>query len=1435
MEDTVHFLEMFPACRMEDESLQEILRNTVVRAGVIRQEQRRMELTLEIPVYINMINVIRIQDAVCNVYGLDSLRIEPIYAPELLATMDFSDLSRVMIMEYSPAYAILAGCKWELGEDGDLHLTLRANGKEQLDKAKASAERYIEEKFGLHKNIAITSSHEISEEELFQETARIRADALANYTPPTPSEGGKTVAPTATNPAGNVATDVIFGKSFKGDAVPISDLNLDMFRVCIEGEVFAINHRELSKRNAWVVNFDVTDYTGSVRISQFMENDKAKPIIEKLKKGMWVKIQGKMTHDRYENEMVMQPNNILLGKKKERQDNAKEKRVELHMHTRYSSLDALADPGDLVKQAIKWGHPAVAITDHGICQGFPDAWHAAGDKIKLIYGVEAYYVNDVDDRIVVHGDSDVPLTGEFVAFDIETTGLRAGQDRITEIGAVYYHDGEIGETFQTFVNPEMPIPQQITELTGIRDSDVADAPSQKEALQAFLDFVGDRPLVAHNADFDMGFITLGCQQEGLDFPNTSLDTLVMAQNLLPGLKKYKLDIVADHLSLPEFNHHRASDDAITVGYMMQKFFKTMADGGVERVDQINDYMQNLRRSSGVSGRKTYHMILLAQNKVGLKNLYNLVSLGHLKYYKRNPIVPKSELLKFREGLIIGSACEAGEVFRAMTDNKSWSELKRLASFYDYLEIQPISNNAFMVRNGTAQDEEELRDYNRRLVRLADELGKPCCATGDVHFLHPEHEIYRRILLASKKFADADAPNPLYFRTTDEMLEEFSYLGPETCHRVVIDDPLRITDMVEQFELLPKDLFTPKVENSVEDLKRLVYDKMHDLYGENPPEIVTSRVETELGDILGRHYDVIYMSAQKLVADSLAHGYLVGSRGSVGSSIVAFMSGITEVNSLPAHYRCPNCKHSDFAAGEGYGCGADMPDAVCPVCGTPYAKDGFDIPFETFLGFGGDKVPDIDLNFSGEYQANAHKYTEVLFGRDHVFRAGTIGTLAEKTAYGYVKKYLDERNMTVTKAEENRLAQGCVGVKRTTGQHPGGLVIIPQDMDVTDFCPVQHPADSTDTETITTHFEYHSMEANLLKLDMLGHDDPTMIRMLEDMTGRDAKQVKLDDPGTMGIFKSPEPLGLPNDDPIIGKTGTIGIPEFGTSFTRQMLVDTQPDKFDMLVRLSGFSHGTDVWLGNAKDLILGGIATVSETVGCRDDIMLYLISKGMEPKMAFKIMEAVRKGKVAKGGFQEGWVEKMKELGVPQWYIDSLAKIQYLFPKAHAVAYVMMAFRIAWFKVHEPLAFYSAYFYRRSQKDGFDAAMMTHGVDQVTKKIKEISSNPDATAKEQDLLTTLEACYEFYKRGFSFAPISLYESDATKFNIKGDQLLPPFVAVTGLGETAALDIVSARKGKHFISIEEFSTACPKVSKTHIDNLKLAGAFGDMPDTSQITLF
>ena len=793
-------------------------------------------------------------------------------------------------------------------------------------------------------------------------------------------------------------------------------------------------------------------------------------------------------------------------------------------------------------------------------------------------------------------------------------------------------------------------------------------------------------------------------------------------------------------------------------------------------------------------------------------------------------MPKSELMEFREGLIIGSACEAGELFQAVINHKSHAELKRIASFYDFLEIQPISNNKFMLADGTVETEEELRNFNRTIVRLGEELGIPVCATGDVHFLNPEDEIYRRILLASKGFEDCDRENPLYFRTTEEMLEEFSYLGEEKAFEVVVTNTNRIADMCDVIRPVPLNLFAPKIENSVEDLKSLVYGKMHRLYGDNPPELIVKRVETELNDIITCHYDVIYMSAQKLVQNSLDNGYLVGSRGSVGSSLVAFMSGITEVNSLPAHYRCPKCKYCSFEVPDGVNCGADLPDALCPVCGEKLEKDGFNIPFETFLGFGGDKVPDIDLNFSGEYQAKAHAYCIEMFGASHVFRAGTIGTVADKTAYAYVKKYLAERNMVVSRAEENRLTAGCVDVRRTTGQHPGGLVVIPQENEIWDFCPVQHPADDVKTDIITTHFEYHSMEENLLKLDMLGHDDPTMIRMMEDITHLDAKLIPLDDKDTMSIFRSSKVLGYEND-PILGVTGAVAIPEFGTSFVRGMLIDTKPEQFDTLIRLSGFSHGTDVWLGNAKDLIVSGTATVSQAIGCRDDIMLYLIKCGLPDKRAFKIMEAVRKGR----GLPEGAEEEMRTAGVPDWYIGSCKKIQYLFPKAHAVAYVMMAFRIAWFKVHHPLAFYAAYFYRRSQKDGFDAVMMTHGIDTVKSNIKRIQNNPDATAKEMDLLTTLEVCYEFYLRGFDFVDIDLYESDATKFLIQNGKLRPPFVSVSGLGETAAYDIMNGRQGKQFVSIEEFAAACPKVSKTHIENLKQAGAFADLPDTSQMSLF
>ena len=946
-------------------------------------------------------------------------------------------------------------------------------------------------------------------------------------------------------------------------------------------------------------------------------------------------------------------------------------------------------------------------------------------------------------------------------------------------------------------------------------------------------FAGGRPLAAHNAEFDISFIRAGCKKCGIPFEPTYLDSLIFAQNLLPELGKYKLDIVADHLQLPQFNHHRASDDAVPVAQMLAKFFVMLEERGVTRLQQINDEMTKLRPLGVKRNRFPKHIILIAKNKVGLKNLYQLISASNLKYFKRVPIIPKSELVAHREGLIIGSACEAGELFRAIVDHKDWNELKRIASFYDYLEIQPLGNNRFMVRDGTVRDDEDLKDFNRTVVKLGEELGKPVCATGDVHFLDPEDEVYRHILLASKKFADANEPVPLYFRTTDEMLKEFDYLGKEKAYEVVVTNTRAIAEQVEDIELLPKGkLFPPRLENSEEDLNRMVWGKAHELYGDDLPQLIVDRLNVELGSILGK-YDVVYMSAQKLVQRSLECGYLVGSRGSVGSSLVAYMAGITEVNALPPHYRCPKCRNVEFHAGE-YGCGADMPDKMCPVCGTKYVKDGFDIPFETFLGYGGGKVPDIDLNFSGEYQARAHAHAVEMFGKTQVFRAGTIGTLAEKTAYGFVKKYLEENGIAAGNAEIDRLTAGCVGVRRTTGQHPGGLVVVPDDMDIEDFCPVQHPADDPDSDTITTHFEYHCMEDNLLKLDMLGHDDPTMIRMLENLTGVNARAIPLDDPDTMSIFISSKVLGYENDE-VLGPTGAVAIPEFNTRFTRQMLVDTQPKDFNTLLRLSGFSHGTDVWLGNAKDLIVSGTASVLETVGCRDDIMLYLISMGLDPKMSFKIMEAVRKGKVkgGKAGDWPMWVEEMRKHDVPEWYIESLAKIGYLFPKAHAVAYVMMAFRIAWFKVHEPLAFYATFFSIRAK--AFDAAECCKDADALRRRIREIENNKDATAVEQDLMTTLEVCYEFCLRGFHFEPIDIYRSDATKFVVTENGLLPPFTSVRGLGETAALDTVEKRKGKDFTSVEEFSLCCNKLSQTHIDQLRALGAFAGLPETSQLTLF
>lgn len=1434
MNEKVQFWNMF-ALYQPPEQEAALFAQAAVRAAQIDPVKRTVMVEMEAPGYIPERIIQSVSRQIEEHYGLERLEIYQYFPESELAKLEPGELTSMFVAEESICRGTLAGAKYEW-EGTDLTIRLRANGKDTLEACIPAVRQRLNAMFATQVSVSVVSGKDLQGQALYDAMEKIRSEAVIHQAKPVFVE--KKAAPAAS--AGG-STDAIYGKPFRATPVPMKDIKLDMGIVTVEGKVFSVEHRELKKRNAWVVNFDMTDDTNSIRINRFMEANEAKPILEQVSVGTVLKVQGKLVVNQFDNEMVLKPYAIMAGHMEKRRDTAEGmKRVELHLHTTMSNMDALTPTAAAVKQAAAWGHRAIAITDHGVVQSFPDAMKAASkakvagtdQNIKILYGVEGYFVNDVDDRIVVHGQQDHPLDGEFVAFDLETTGLSSREDTIIEIGAVRMKGGQELARFQTFVDPGRTLERKIVDLTGITDDMLVGAPKIEEVLPRFLEFVGDSPLIAHNADFDTGFIREAAKRQGLKFISTSVDTLILSQNLLPQLNKFKLNIVAEALDLPEFNHHRAADDAVTCGLVFWNLVPRLDEMGIRSLGQINPAMPQLRSKSRIDNRHARHIILFAKNQVGLRNLYHLISDSNLTYFKRVPRIPKSELLQLREGLIIGSACEAGELYQAIMEHKSEDELRRIASFYDFLEIQPLCNNAFMLAKGLVKDVEEIREFNRTVIRLGEALDIPVVATGDVHFLNPEDEVFRHILLATKGFDDCDRSNPLYFRTTDEMLQEFSYLGEEKAYEIVVKNTNYIADQCETLRPVPHNLFAPKIENSVEDLKNLVYGKFHRLYGDNPPELMVKRVETELNDIINCHYDVIYMSAQKLVQNSLEHGYLVGSRGSVGSSIVAYMSGITEVNSFPPHYRCPNpeCKYTTFDVPKGYGCGADLPDAICPKCGAKFEKDGFNIPFETFLGFGGDKVPDIDLNFSGEYQARAHAYCVELFGKSHVFRAGTIGTVAEKTAFGYVKKYLSERNRQESRAEEKRLAAGCVGVRRTTGQHPGGLVVIPQENEIWDFCPVQKPADDPKADQITTHFEYHSMEENLLKLDMLGHDDPTMIRMMEDMTGVDAKLIPLDDKDTMSIFTSSKVLGY-EDDKILGPTGAVAIPEFNTRFTRGMLMDTMPTRFDTLLRLSGFSHGTDVWLGNAKDLITSKTASVDQAIGCRDDIMIYLISCGMPEKRSFKIMEAVRKGR----GLPEGAEEEMIAAGVPDWYIGSCKKIKYLFPKAHAVAYVMMAFRIAWFKVHHPLAFYAAYFYRRSQKGGFDAGMMTGGIDAVVANIKAIDGNEDATDKDEDLLTTLEVVYEFNLRGFEFLPISLYESHATKFLIKDGKILPPFVSISGLGENAAWDLMNGREGKRFISIEEVAEACPKVSKTHIQMLKDAGAFGDLPDTSQVSLF
>ena len=1370
------------------------------------------------------------QKAVREYFGIRKVTLSPVYTGLELSQDCAPLLIRAVKENIAAANGFLDSAEFGFA-DGSVSLTVPDGAQLLIDaKTPEFLERFIDETFDKRVKVSINSGKTAvtidSPEYVEMQSKNVNIE-IPKEAPP---ERKKPKQEYDDLPISLTNAKVIFGSKIKSKPVALKGVSIEDGNVTVWGSVFALQIRDTRDGKRKIITFNITDKTNSFTVKIFEMSQNCETLVKNISDGACVMLRGHVEYDDYIKSYCIKANSVMLIDRIEVGDDAPEKRVELHMHTNMSAMDGMTPAKKLVERAIKWGHRAVAITDHGVVQAFPEAAAAAkGSDIKIIYGMEGYFVDDSVKAF--SGSSDMPLDGTFIIFDVETTGLRTGVDRLTEIGAVKYVDGAEKSRFQTFVDPERPIPQNIVELTGITDSMVAGAPKEGEAVRKFFEFCGEGSvLVAHNASFDTEVIRSACERNGIEYNYSHIDTLVLAQSLISGIKNYKLDTISNHFKLPKFDHHRADEDAGALAAIFEKLLALTAEKGVERVSQINELIP-------VDPRRlpTYHIIILAKNKVGLKHLYQLITKSNLEYYYRHPRVPKSELLSHREGLLIGSACEAGQLYRAVLSGKSEEELLRIASMYDYLEIQPNGNNAFMLRKGTLSSEEELNEINRHIIRLADKLGIPVVATGDVHFIDESDKVFREILMTGQGFSDAAEQAPLYFRTTNDMLKEFAYLGEEKAKEVVITNPNLIADMCEEILPIPKGTYPPKIEGSDEELRRICYERIKDYYGDPIPEYVKARLDKELDSIIKNGFAVLYIIAQKLVWNSMDHGYYVGSRGSVGSSFVAFAAGISEVNPLAPHYICESCKHYEFFLNGEYGSGFDMPPKDCPNCGKPMHRDGHDIPFETFLGFNGDKQPDIDLNFSGEYQFYAHRYTEELFGKEHVFKAGTIGTLADKTAYGFVKKWMEEKGLDLSRAEQDRLTMGCVGVKRTTGQHPGGMVVVPNDMDAEDFTPIQHPADDADSVHRTTHFDFHSLHDTILKLDNLGHDVPTLYKHLEDMTGISVMDADVCDPKLYELLTSPAPLGLTPED-IDCETGTLSLPELGTPFVRQMLMESKPKNFSDMLQISGLSHGTDVWIGNAQELIKNGTCTISEVIGTRDSIMVYLIHKGLEPGMAFKIMEIVRKGK-STSLLTDEHKKAMIDHNVPQWYIDSCMKIKYMFPKAHAAAYVIAAMRLAWYKLYRPLEYYATYMTVRGED--IDTVSVLQGRAAVKAKMKEIDEKmktKQATAKEEGTFTSLQVINEMLARGIEVLPIDIYKSSANKYTIEDGKIRLPFSALSGCGGAAAQGLEDARNdGKgEFLSIEEVQLRSG-APKSIIAALEESGAFSTLPKTTQISFF